>query len=103
MRAAAVAYIGRQSAFTGEEPHLVHLDPDGTKAVPGLIRLLRHPEAPVRYQAATELGAFGARAAVAVSPLTELANRHKRSGLSFDADAAQRALGAIRNGPLGTA
>jgi hypothetical protein len=98
-----LAYISRQRFFTSEEPHLVHLDPDGLLAVPGLIPLLRHPEETVRYQAATELGAYGARAASAVSPLAELANKRKRSGLHFDADAAQRALEAIQNGPPGAA
>ncbi len=91
-----LAYIARQSAFTDQEPHLIHLDPEGLTAVPELIRLLRHKSEPVRYQAASELGAYGPRARASVPALTALANATKGRELRLDADAAQRALAAIQ-------
>ena len=93
-----LAYIGRQPAFTNEVPHLIHLDPKGKKAVPGLIRLLRHRKETVRYQAVCELEAYGARAVSAAPILAELANNRKGKGLHIDSDAAQRALNAIQKG-----
>jgi hypothetical protein len=92
-----LAYIGRQSAFTSEEPHLIHLDPGGATAIPGLIRLLGHAEETVRYQAADELAAYGPLAAEAVPALLELANKKRtKRDLRLDADAARRALAAIQ-------
>jgi HEAT repeat protein len=94
-----LAYIGRQEAFTNEEPHLIHLDPEGKEAIPGLIRLLRHRKETVRYQAASELEAYGARAKSAIPALTKLANSRRGQKLRFDADAAQQALKAIQRSP----
>src|SRR5262249_13200388 len=57
-----LAYIGRQRAFSAEQPHLVHIEPEGKTAIPGLIRLLRSRKDEVRYSAARELAAYGPRA-----------------------------------------
>jgi hypothetical protein len=84
-------YIGRQKAYTNQEPHLIHMDPNGTAAIPGLIELLGHTKSTVRYQAAGELEAYGTRAASAVAKLTKLAKGRDQ----LVAVAAQRALLAI--------
>jgi hypothetical protein len=94
-----LAYISRQRAFTNEEAHLIRIDPHGTRAVPGLIRLLASPKETVRYQAACELEAYGPRARAAIPALVTLASRGSSKKLAFDADAAQRALDAIRQLP----
>jgi hypothetical protein len=90
-------YIGRQASFTNEEPHLLHVDPDGKRAIPGLIRLLDSAEEPVRYQAACELEAYGPRAQAAIPALTKLANSGE--GQDFSADAAREAIEAIQQLP----
>jgi len=90
-----LAYIGRQRAFTNEEPHLIHIDPKGKKAIPGLIRLLRHRKETVRVQAADELAAYGAYAYATVPILTELANRNQ----GMDQSALRQALDAIQQSP----
>jgi hypothetical protein len=87
-------HIGRQKAYTNEEPHLIHIDPEGTVAIPGLIRLLGNNKATVRYQAAVELEAYGARAEAAIPELTKLANA-KSQDKRLVAAAAQRALLAV--------
>jgi hypothetical protein len=95
-----LAYVGRQKAFTNEEPHLVHIDPEGIQAVPGLICLLDSAQETVRYQVVCELEAYGPRAQAAVTALTTLANRAKgRKELTADADAARHALTVIQQAP----
>jgi hypothetical protein len=96
-----LAYISRQDAITNEEPHLVHIDPQGKKAIPGLIRLLRSQKETVRFQVASELEAYGQRAESAVPILTELLRRKPAKGLRFDLDALRSALNAIRPGTTG--
>jgi WD40 repeat protein len=90
-----LAYIGRQKAFTNEEPHLIHLDPTGKEAIPGLIRLLRTKSQTVRSQAAGELAAYGPRARPAVPVLTELTER-ANAGRRLDTRSVKSALGAIQ-------
>jgi hypothetical protein len=90
-----LAYIGRQKAFTSEEPHLIHLDPRGKEAIPGLIQLLRDKRETVRSQAAGELAAYGPRARAAVPVLTELTER-KNAERMLDTIAVQSALRAIQ-------
>lgn len=91
-----LAYIGRQRAFTDQEPHLIHLDPTGTLAIPALIEHLISDNRYARYQAAGELAAYGPLAAEAVPALTRLALASKGEPLAFDATAAERALAAIQ-------
>jgi hypothetical protein len=92
-----LAYISRQQAFTGEEPHLIHIDPEGAQAIPGLIGLLDSAKKTVRYQAVCELEAYGPRAQAAIPALTRLASTGKDK--EFDVDAARRALAAIQQLP----
>jgi hypothetical protein len=94
-----LAYIGRQGAFTNEEPHLIHLDPTGEVAIPGLIRLLGSRQETVRYQVVSELEAYGSRAASAIPHLTKLASSNAGGKRTLEADAAQRALDAIHQSP----
>jgi hypothetical protein len=90
-----LAYIGRQQAFTNEEPHLIPLDPRGKEAVPGLIQLLREKSETVRSQAAGELAAYGPRARAAVPVLTELTER-KNAERMLDTISVKSALRAIQ-------
>jgi hypothetical protein len=92
-------YIGRQASFTNEEPHLIHIDPDGKEAISGLLRLLESAEETVRYQAVCELEAYGPRAQAAIPALTRLANRGEEQEFPADADAARYALEAIQQMP----
>jgi hypothetical protein len=89
-----LAYISRQKASTNQEPHLIHLDPRGKEAVPGLIQLLREKRETVRSQAAGELAAYGPRARAAVPVLTELTER-KNAERMLDTIAVKSALRAI--------
>jgi HEAT repeat protein len=89
-----LAYVGRQESFTNESPHLIHLDPQGRKAIPGLIALLSDPKETVRNQAASELAAYGPLAGSAIPILTELAVRLK----GIDLVSIEAALAAIQMG-----
>jgi hypothetical protein len=90
-----LAYIARQRAFTSEEPHLIHLDPRGQVAIPGLVELLHDKRETVRSQAAGELAAYGPRARAAENALTELAER-KNADRMLDTTAVTLALRAIQ-------
>src|SRR5262249_7690649 len=90
-------FIGRQNAYSNQEPYLIHVDPEGTASIPGLTELLRNKSSCVNYQAATELEAYGTRAQPAVPELTKLA-KAKSKDKQFAATAAQRALLEIESG-----
>jgi len=92
-------YIGRQASFTNEEPHLIHIDPEGKQAIHGLIRLIDSAEKTVRYQAVCELEAYGPRAQASIAALTKLASSGEGEQFAADADAARRAVEVIQQRP----
>ena len=89
-----LALLNRKKAYTNQDPYLVHIDPEGAVAIPGLIHLLADENEYANYQAASELEAYGSRAQPAVPALRRLANAGDQAK-RFAATAAQRALLAI--------
>ena len=69
---AILEYISREKAFCGQDVFLNEIDPEGTVAIPGLIKLINSRKDTVRSKALWTLATYKGKAHAALVPLNKL-------------------------------
>ncbi|MEZ6142141.1 MAG: hypothetical protein R3B84_16390 [Zavarzinella sp.] len=90
-----IGYISRESSFGLYEPRLIHIDPEGKKSIPLLIKLAANDSAYVRQSAIDELAAYGPLAKASIPVLNAVKASGDGNVAAFDAHSARRALELI--------